>query len=295
MITMRHYTDMPGFTEDYRKVLDFLLRINQDELVTPGFVWGRWEWMFSLPYLDVSGLHKIMVWEEDDQIVAVATYESNLGNAYFLVDKQYAFLKGEMLQKAKENLSVDGHLKALISDTDTNFRQIATNQGFAPIDDGECTAIYEIGEISYSLPQGYQVVSLCEVFDLHKYNRVLWRGFNHPGDAPETKEQLEDRRISLSGPNVNLNLNIAVVAPNGEFVSYCGMWYDPSTDYCLVEPVATDPDYRKMGLGKAAVLEGIKRSGKLGAKRALVGSSQEFYYRIGFVPFAKESWWEYSI
>jgi predicted N-acetyltransferase YhbS len=70
------------------------------------------------------------------------------------------------------------------------------------------------------------------------------------------------------------------------------MWYEPGTDYALVEPVATDPDYRLMGLGRAAVLEGVIRCGKLGAKRAYVGSSQQFYYNIGFYPAASGTWWE---
>ena len=70
------------------------------------------------------------------------------------------------------------------------------------------------------------------------------------------------------------------------------MWYDPEVGYAVVEPVATDPDYRRMGLGKAAVLEGIKRVGKLKAKTALVGSSQQFYYSIGFRPFDTSTIWE---
>lgn len=43
-----------------------------------------------------------------------------------------------------------------------------------------------------------------------------------------------------------------------------------------VEPVATDPDYRRMDLGKAAVLEGIRRCGELGAEVAYVGSVKDF-------------------
>jgi predicted N-acetyltransferase YhbS len=70
------------------------------------------------------------------------------------------------------------------------------------------------------------------------------------------------------------------------------MWYDSETDYALVEPVATIPAYRKMGLGKAAVLEGVKRCGELGAKRAYVGSSQQFYYKIGFRPVPGGTFWE---
>jgi predicted N-acetyltransferase YhbS len=88
-----------------------------------------------------------------------------------------------------------------------------------------------------------------------------------------------------------LSLKVAVVAPDGNFVAYCGMWYDPEAGYAVVEPVATDPDYRKMGLGKAAVLEGIRRVGELGAKKALVGSSQQFYYSIGLRPFSTATMW----
>jgi len=90
---------------------------------------------------------------------------------------------------------------------------------------------------------------------------------------------------------VNLDVKIAVVAPGGDWVSYCGMWQDAASRSALVEPVATDPAYRKMGLGKAAVLEGVRRCGLLGAKRAFVGSSQQFYYSIGFRPCATSTWW----
>ncbi|HBP38077.1 MAG TPA: GNAT family N-acetyltransferase, partial [Clostridiales bacterium] len=54
---------------------------------------------------------------------------------------------------------------------------------------------------------------------------------------------------------------------------------------------ATDPAYRKMGLGRAAVLEAIRRCGVLGARRAFVGSSQQFYYSIGFRPYATSTFW----
>ena len=58
--------------------------------------------------------------------------------------------------------------------------------------------------------------------------------------------------------------------------------------------MATVPEYRKMGLGKAAVLEGIKRCGELGAKQAVVATSQQFYCNIGFYPIHTDTWWEQS-
>jgi len=107
-----------------------------------------------------------------------------------------------------------------------------------------------------------------------------------------TSEDELSAKEEMLRPNVDLDLKVAVVSPEGNFVSYCGMWYDPAVEFALVEPVATDPDYRKMGLGKAAVLEGVRRVGLLGAKLAFVGSSQQFYYNIGFRPFATSTNWK---
>lgn len=293
-ILQRQYNSTPGFTKDFNLVRDFIIRINQENIVNPGFIWGRWEWVFSLPYLDVTGLSKIGIWEDEGNIVAVATYEQELGYAYFLVDKSYNFLKSEMLSYAKENLSKNCELKALIPDNDREFQQIASSQGFKPTQDKEHNSIMDIDidNISYTLPDGYTITSLSENCDLHKFNRVLWRGFNHEGEPPTTVDKIEERRISLSGPHLDLNLCIAVISPEGEYVSYCGMWYDRNTTYALVEPVATDPLHRRKGLGRAAVLEGIKRCGKLGAKQAFVGSSQQFYYQIGFSPLPADTFWK---
>ena len=99
------------------------------------------------------------------------------------------------------------------------------------------------------------------------------------------------RAWQSSGPHLKPELCILVVAPSGDYASYCGMWYDPATEYALVEPVATDPDYRRLGLGKAAVLEGIRRCGALGATQAYVGSAQQFYYQIGFRPVPASTFW----
>ncbi|MFZ5354583.1 MAG: GNAT family N-acetyltransferase [Bacillota bacterium] len=291
-IKQRQYTGEPGFTEDFHRVRDFLVRI--DDGMSLPFDWVRWEWNFSLSFHDKENLSKIGIWEDDGRIVAIATYEDQLGYAYFMFDKEYSFLKEEMLIYAKSSLHKDGQLKLVIADCDREFQRIAARHGFKATRDKENNAVFDIDvdKISYTLPEGYTITSLADSYDLYKYNKVLWRGFNHEGEPPTTEEQIERRRISLSGPHLDLNLCVAVVAPNGDFASYCGMWYDRSTDFALVEPVATDPDYRKMGLAKAAVLEGIKRCGLLGAKQAYVGSSQQFYYQIGFSPIPAYTYWE---
>ncbi|WP_438431576.1 GNAT family N-acetyltransferase [Gorillibacterium sp. sgz500922] len=289
------YPDEAGFTEAHLNVHKFLVRLNQPFRRSECFMWERWEWMFSLPYLDTGHLNRISTWQEDGRIVALATYEEGLGRAWFCLDPAYSHLKPELIRYAVRNLKNDsGELRILLRDDDGEFQACAARQGFVPTQERDHKAVIPADEalLHYTLPEGFRIVSLDEDYDLAKYNRVLWRGFNHPGEAPETEQAMEDRRLSLSGPHVDLSLKVAVAAPDGEFVSFCGMWHLPGSDYALVEPVATDPAYRRMGLGRAAVLEGVRRTAARGAKQAFVGSDQLFYYGIGFRPSLTETWWE---
>ncbi len=292
-VTFRNYSGEKLYTQEYLQVREFLVRINQDTLASPNFPWGRWEWMIGHGWLDDTQLHRICLWEDEGRIVAMATYEGQTGEAYFCLDPEYTHLKAEMLHRAKENLVKDGKFRALINDNDREFQRIAAAQGYRPTQNRELLAEIDIGEdLHYTLPEGYKIVSMADDWDWHQYNRCLWRGFDHPGDEPQTDEQIAMRRRMLSGPGVNPELVLCVMAPGGNYVSHCGTWYMPGDTHALVEPVATDPDYRKMGLGKAAVLEAVTRCGKLGARHALVGSSQQFYYNIGFAPIHTETWWE---
>lgn len=108
------------------------------------------------------------------------------------------------------------------------------------------------------------------------------------------EEELESRRMMFDTPKARRDLKIAVAAPNGDFASFCGMFYELTHRFAYVEPVVTDPRYRRLGLGKAAVLEGIRRCGNLGATVAYVGSDQGFYQAIGFQKvYNNECWVKY--
>lgn len=291
-VKFRNYNSETLFGNDYTALRDFLITLD-----SYNYHFGRWDWMKTHSYLDKSGLPKIGLWEKNGSVVAVATYDCSLGKAFLLTLPGYEYLKEEMLLYAKNNLNKDEKFQVIILDGDTHMQNIAAMHGFYPTQDKECDAIYpiDIDNISYALPEGFRITSMSETFDLYQYGQVLWRGFNHELNGEGTFVFKEEDRpqweLDFKRPNVNLDLKIAVVAPNGDFVSYCGMWQDTKSQSALVEPVATDPAYRKMGLGRAAVLEAVRRCGKLGAKRAVVGSSQQFYYSIGFRPYATSTWW----
>lgn len=291
-IQFRNYTKQAGITEDYHKVRKFFIRLEYAE-----FTYTRWDWMTTHGYLDKPAVGKIGVWEDDEEIVGVATFDCQLGKAFCLTLPEYAFLKKEMLQYAKVNLSNSGDFGVVIADTDLKFQDIAANLGFKATEEKENDAIFYLDKTSteYELPEGFHITTMKDTYDLYQYGRVLWKGFNHElngeGKFEDSKGERRLGNEAMIRPNVDLNLKVAVVAPDGNFAAYCGMWYDPEAGYAVIEPVATDPDYRKMGLGKAAVLEGIRRVGKLGAKTAIVGSMQQFYYSIGLRPFKTSTIW----
>jgi GNAT superfamily N-acetyltransferase len=291
-VKLRNYTSEPLFTSDYIKVRRFLSDLNREKLIYPGFTWGRWEWMITHSSLDRSSLGRIGIWEDNNKIVGLATYESVLGDAYLFTAPGYKALEHEMLEYAKAALAGENGVRVLIDNNDRELQRTANTLGFTASADQENTAVIDISNnLTYSLPDGYKIISMAEGWDYHKYDAVMWRGFNHKGPPPGTAEDIRIRKEMLSSPTILPEIVLAVAAPDGQYVSHCGMWYAPGDSYALIEPVATDPDYRLMGLGKAVVLEAVRRCGQMGAKEALVGSSQQFYYSIGFYPLHTGTWW----
>ncbi len=288
--------------EDFARVSDFLIAHYLPENRDGNWLQPAWEYMHTHPALDEKSLNKIRIWEDNREIVAVVHYESRLGEAFFQVHPDYGNLKSEMLEYAEHSFkgtTKEGktYLHVFVNDFDNDFKSLVRSKGYirAAAEDRPLSMMRipcPFPEIA--VPDGFIIKSLADENDLYKINRVLWRGFNHPGEPPEEDEDIEDRRKMQSSPNFRKDLTIVVAATSGDFVAFAGTWFAPKNNFAYVEPVATDPDFRKRGLGKAAVLEGIRRCCELGAAVAYVGSDQFFYQKLGFKKiFTTECWEKY--
>ena len=228
--------------------------------------------------------------------------EHFMGTAYFQIDPSYAVLRRDMLAYAEEHLCLvkDGckALRIYINDWDNEFQDMAAEMGYRKQEQDrakhtgfEAMSHFVISDPfpEISLPDGFRLKSLAEDNDMRKLTRVLYRGFDHGGEPPD--DGIEERRFMQSAPNYRKHLNIVVEAPDGNFVSYCGMWYEPVHRIACVEPVCTDADYRRMGLASAAVLEGIRRCGEQGATVAYVEAIRPLYLSIGFRQVYNRSAW----
>jgi len=294
-VIFRNYLNDKRFGSDYHKVVDFLKRINREEVTTPNFLWGRWAWMISRPVDNEEQRNLIGLWEDNGEIVAMATFELTFGEVIVCLDQKYKHLLSEIISYAKNKLAKDGKLLIIINDNDKEFQSVASKNGFRPLEDRESVAVLDLNrEFNYNLPEGFRVTSMSENWDFNKYNNVMWRGFNNEGEPDQSREMIEWRKTMLSSPHLVPEITLAIVAPDGNYASHCGLWHNWGDHYAYVEPVATDPNYRGMGLGKAAVYEAVKRVKNRAASEAYVVSSQQFYYNLGFRPHVTETWWEFK-
>jgi len=294
VVVQRAFSAEPGYTSDFFRVRDFLRRLNADEVTTPGFLWARWEWAFCLPYLDRTALDRIGVWEADGAVVALATYETGLGEAYLVCDPDHRDLLPQLVQHAVDSLTADdGGLRVIVPDGDRELQRLLVERGFRATASREPNTVIDLRDgMGYALPDGYRVTSVADDFDVVAFDRLLWRGFNHPGEPDGSAESLEWRRHSVSSPGTDPSLNVLVAAPDGSYAAYCGMWHEAGSRYALVEPVRTDPDHRRRGCASAAILEALSRCAARGATEAYVGSMLPVYLSLGFTPVRGGTWFE---
>ena len=284
-----------SFAEDFSAVGDFLVRHHRDGNSDGNWLQPAWEYMHYHPLIDETHLDRCAVWREERQIVGVAHYEWFLGEVFFQTAPGYAGLKQEMLDYAQEQMrgpDAEGreHIRVFASDLDGVFLAELGHRGYERNEkmDRPMSRIDLSQPLVYDLPQGFRVLSLADENDLRKIDRCLWRGFGHPG---EPEGDVSGRMKMQSGPHFRHDLTIVAVDPEGAFVSLCGTWFEPTNRCAYVEPLATDPDYRRMGLGRAVVYEGLTRCAREGARIGYVGSRQAFYRAIGFVPAHVEQCW----
>lgn len=292
-IHFRQYTKIPGISKDYSIVRDFFVKCK-----SAVFTYARWDWMALHGYLDFNNIGRIGLWFENVSVVAVATFDCQMGTTYLMVLPGYEYLRGEMIAYAEQHLNPGSAFNLAIPDGDSDFQNIAAGRGFIPTPHREYIAAFYPDETltTYNLPNGFSITDLAETFDARQYHRVLWKGFNHEANGEGLFESAwvpsPFNDVFFEHPHIDRSLKIAAVDPDGNFAAFCGMWYDAAAGHGVVEPVAVDPDYRLKGLGRAVVLEGIKRVAARGAHIVFVGSEQQFYYSIGFRPFVTATFWK---
>jgi len=287
-VTWRRYQLLRDFPDVYRFLGAIYRRDTLNSYLLPPF----FEYAHTHPAFNPMLTHRFGLWETDGQLVGVACYEMDIGACFLVTDCSHTFLLPDMLAYAERELSVctGGHssLSVWVTDREDDKRALLARRGYV-VAQRETVRIFPYNKPfpERCLPDGFSVLSLEDENDPVKIHACLWKGFNH-GDVPD--EDWSCRLHMQSGPHFRKDLTTVIKAPNGAYACFAGMWLDEVNGYAYLEPLATVPDYRRLGLATVALTEGMKKTQALGATYCF-GGEREFYTALGFETICQRERW----
>jgi predicted N-acetyltransferase YhbS len=229
----------------------------------------------------------IRVWEDDrGQVVAVTALEYPWpGDVFFLRRPGYDFLLEEMFEDAEDNLiQPDKHtLQIHVYDHDGPLEAVARRRRYEKNEEWfekDTEFVIRRQLPAPDLPEGFTIRTMADDNDLERRRKAFGRGFNH--EDPNEWPSLFSYQELQKAPDYRPERDLYVVAPDGEFVSFCILWWDERNRMGILEPVGTTPEHRRKGLARAVVYEAIRRAAALGAQKVVVGAGLQFYLDIGF-------------
>jgi mycothiol synthase len=125
------------------------------------------------------------------------------------------------------------------------------------------------------LPEGFTIREMAGAHEAEQWVEMFNLSFiDHPGSSPWTAEQV---RHYLNEPDYRQSLNLVAVAPDGTFAGFC--WSIIYAEQNLrsgrsageIDILGTRRGFRKIGLGRALLLEELRRLRAAGMSVANLG------------------------
>ena len=288
MITKRRYKILV----DFERVHKFLTDTYDIETLNSELLPQYFEYAHMHGYFNYFNSHHIGIWEDCGNIVGIATYEMDLGSCHLHTHKNYKFLLPELLEWAENELFAikdnKNILEVIITDKEPDKKELLKSNGYLLVySEPNNIFPYDKPFPERKLPERFKIIDGINV-DYKKLHYCWWKGFDH-GDEPDN--DIDGRIFGCNAPNSDMSLMTIIVAPDGEYACALGMWFDETNKYAYLEPLATIPKYRRMGLATICLTEAMKKTKVMGAKYCF-GGSREFYTDIGFETIMNGEVWK---
>jgi GNAT superfamily N-acetyltransferase len=302
-LTMRKYQR----DDDHWKIRQFLREVfllnDRHEFSWPLYRWDYWRWHVNENIFKFNLEAAIFMWETADGKLAAALHPDGPGEAFLQVHPDFRTpeLEVEMMSVAETQFATtqpEGrqrlHLWAHASDP---LRQdLLTRRGYTK---GKYPEYQRRRAMGLPIPEvetpaGYTLRALGDESELPARSWVSWRAF-HPDEPDDKYEGWTWYRNVQRATLYRRDLDLVAVAPGGEFAAFCTLWFDDVTRTAAFEPVGTNPDHQRKGLGKALMAEGLRRVRDLGATQCTVNSYSEgagaLYSSMGFTEYDLNEPW----
>jgi GNAT superfamily N-acetyltransferase len=124
-------------------------------------------------------------------------------------------------------------------------------------------------------PAGYVIRSMGGEGEHASRSWCSWRAFH--SDEPQTNYDGDFSwyRNLQSAPLYRRDLDVVAAAPDGEMAAFCTIYYDDYTRSAVTVLVGVAAEHWRRGLGKAVMLEGLRRLKQLGCTRVFSTANEE--------------------
>jgi ribosomal protein S18 acetylase RimI-like enzyme len=251
----------------------------------------NWWWY----YHDPGGAFpsRTFLWEAEGRTIGWAILNTGDVDVYFLpelrgtpaADEMYAWSIRRMAEIAS---SVDRAISfQSVHDRDRVLIDFLEARGFSP--NARCLVHHTVDLENLPEPvppAGYELRGISGEDEAPSRARASRAAFNKKNTSWES--YLENYRNFTHAPVYDPELEVVAVDREGEVGAFAVCWVDPVSRTGLFEPVGTHPDHQRRGLGRAVLLEGLRRMADRGMLRAEVCAFNDnpaalgLYRSVGF-------------
>jgi len=239
----------------------------------------------------------IRLWHDGDKLAGYAILgEDPSFDLQVLPDYEWRGIEAEAMLWAESRLAElrkqdaqqwGGHLVSGARQDNAKRIAFLEQHGFRP--GGEFSEVNMIRPLDEPIPEvvipaGCQVraVGASEIPNRAEAQREVWQPWT-VGNVSD-----DDYACFMRLPGYHRDLDIVAVAPDGVIAAYVNGWIDPVNRIGDFGPVGARPAYRRQGLTRAVLLEGLRRMQAYGMNRVCVSTgvsntpAKRLYESVGF-------------
>ena len=242
------------------------------------------------------------LWLEGDMVRAWGWIQDG-GHLYFQIDPARGDLFDDVF--AWFEATATGDLTRVALDNDPDGLARLAGRGYRALGDEHPFAVRMSRPLDdlppVVLPGGFRALSMAQVQDPERralahrnaWSRIAGREAEPPGRSRVTGESY--RQVMAAFP-YRPDLDWVIEAPDGRLATNACLWLDEVHGAGLFEPVGTDADFRRLGLGQAVCLAALHALRAAGGRVALVGprgddaypAPRALYAGVGFTAYARD-------
>jgi ribosomal protein S18 acetylase RimI-like enzyme len=256
---------------------------------------------------DYDRPQRVRMWLNEGAVQAVSLFEAPGRLLLEILPECAAFLP-EIIGHAERSVSRSGQAALFVRVYDGDHVRLAALASLGYANCGPEGVIFRC-DLSQSwtardLPAGFRIRDSIGIAPVRraKAHRDAWDDLSEIG-LPEARSSFTTEIYEglREAPGYDPALDILVETESGELVANLICWRDEGSAIGSFEPVGTHARYRKRGLARALILEGLRRLKRRGMRWARVSTAHfnrpaiATYASSGFVLIDRASWWSKTL